>query len=73
VQAYDGIGQIITVVQLFVLGPRLVLSVRAHHAQLLVNSDEGTAMTTMAFQERIYESTGSDVSLGGSLAGTFRV
>ncbi|KIK38466.1 hypothetical protein CY34DRAFT_15025 [Suillus luteus UH-Slu-Lm8-n1] len=73
VQIYDGIGQIVTVVQLFVLGPRLILSVRAHHAQLLANSDEGTAMATIAFQERIHEFTGSDVSLGGSLAGTFRV
>lgn len=73
VQIYDGISQIITVVQLFVLGPRLILSVRAYHAQLLTNSDEGPAMTTIAFQERIHEYTGSDVSLGGSLAGTFRV
>jgi hypothetical protein len=73
VQFYDGTSEIITVVQLFVLGPRLILSVRAHHAQLLANSDEGTAMTSIAFQERIHESTDSDVSLRGSHAGTFSV
>jgi hypothetical protein len=73
VQIYDGIVQIITVVQLFVLGPRLILSVRAHYAQLLANSDEGTAMTTIVFQERTHESIDSDVSLGGNLAGSFRM
>ncbi|KAG2033542.1 hypothetical protein BDR03DRAFT_967183 [Suillus americanus] len=61
VQIYDGISQTVIVVQLFVLGPRLILDVRAHHAWLLADSDEGTAMTTIAFQEGISELTDSDV------------
>ncbi|KAG2340620.1 hypothetical protein BDR05DRAFT_535075 [Suillus weaverae] len=60
-QIYYGVDQIVIAVQLFVLGPRLILSVRAHHARLLADSDEGIAMTTIAFQDRIHELTGSDV------------
>ncbi|KAG2340614.1 hypothetical protein BDR05DRAFT_534884 [Suillus weaverae] len=60
-QIYYGVVEIVTAVQLFVLGPRLILSVRAHHARLLADSDKGTDMTTIAFQERIHELTGSDV------------
>jgi hypothetical protein len=50
--------------QLFVLGPRLILSVRAYHAHVLADFDsQGTAMTTIAFKEPecIRESTGSVV------------
>ncbi|KAG1883610.1 hypothetical protein F4604DRAFT_258742 [Suillus subluteus] len=61
VQIYDGITQIVYAVQLFVLGPRLILSIRAHHAWLLADSDEGTVMTTIAFQEGMHELTDSDV------------
>jgi hypothetical protein len=46
---------------MFLLGPRLVLSVRDYHAKLVANSDEGTAMTTIAFQEPVQVSTGGDV------------
>ena len=42
---------------MFVLGPRLILSIRDYQAKLVANSDEGTAMTTIAFQEQV--STGS--------------
>ena len=38
---------------MFVMGPRLILRIRDYHAQLLANSDEGTTMTTIAFQERV--------------------
>ena len=48
-------------VQMFVLGPRLILSIRDYQAKLVANSDEGTAMTTIAFQERVQVSTGGDV------------
>ncbi|OAX32402.1 hypothetical protein K503DRAFT_870169 [Rhizopogon vinicolor AM-OR11-026] len=58
---YNGFIQVVLVVQLFVLGPRLILSVREHNAKIVANSDEGTAMTTMAFPERVEGSTGSDV------------
>ncbi|KAG1883618.1 hypothetical protein F4604DRAFT_1677373 [Suillus subluteus] len=61
VQIYNGVSQIIFAVQLFVLGPRLILSIRAHHARVLADSDEGTVMTTIAFQEGIHELTDSDV------------
>jgi hypothetical protein len=35
---------------MFVLGPRLILSVREFHAKLVARSDEGTRMTTLYFQ-----------------------
>jgi len=49
------------VVQMFVLGPRLILSIRDYQAKLVTNSDEGTAMTTIAFQEGVQVSTGGGV------------
>lgn len=60
-QIYDGIRQILSVMQLFVLGPRLILSVRQSHAKNLDNSDAGADMIPMSFQERTYASTGSGV------------
>ncbi|KAG0695168.1 hypothetical protein DFH29DRAFT_1083459 [Suillus ampliporus] len=42
----------IMALQMFVLGPRLILSIREYHATLVARSDEGTAMTAIAFQER---------------------
>ncbi|KAG0693104.1 hypothetical protein DFH29DRAFT_1084386 [Suillus ampliporus] len=59
--AYDGIFQITQMVQMFVLGPRLVLSVREYYAKLVTDSDEGIGMTTIAFQEGGHISTGGDV------------
>jgi hypothetical protein len=46
---------------MFVLGPRLILGIREYHANLVANSDEGTGMSTIAFQERGQVSTGSGV------------
>ena len=46
---------------MFVLGPRLILSLREYHAKLVTDSDEGTAMTSIAFQERVHISTGDGV------------
>lgn len=60
-QIYDGIRQILSVMQLFVLGPRLILGVRQYHANTLDNSDAGADMISMSFRERTYVSTGSDV------------
>lgn len=50
---------------MFLLGPRLILSVREHSAKLVENSDVGTGMTTLAFQAGIPVSTASsgDVSV----------
>jgi len=47
--------------QLFVMGPRLILSVRQYHAELVAKSDEGTALATIAFGDRVNESTVDDV------------
>jgi hypothetical protein len=58
---FSGFLAIAGVVQMFVLGPRLILSIRDHRAKLVFNSQEGTAMTTIAFQERVHVSTGATV------------
>ncbi|KAG1854207.1 hypothetical protein DFJ58DRAFT_745789 [Suillus subalutaceus] len=60
-QIYSGLGQIFELVQLFVLGPRLILGVREYHAELVANSDTATAMTSIAFEERVHVSTSSSV------------
>ncbi|KAG2352461.1 hypothetical protein BDR07DRAFT_1437584 [Suillus spraguei] len=65
----DSIGDAILVgalevlfgVQMFVLGPRLILSVREYHAKLVVNSDAETSMNSIVFQERVHVSTSSTV------------
>lgn len=48
---YYGVYQMTQFTQMFVLGPRLVLSIRDFNAKLVANSDEGTHMTTIVFQE----------------------
>ncbi|KAG2107087.1 hypothetical protein BD769DRAFT_135930 [Suillus cothurnatus] len=60
-QTYVGLAKIFQSVQSFVLGPRLILGVREYHAELVANSDTETAMTSIAFQERVHVSTGSSV------------
>lgn len=60
-QIYCGVLQLVTLVQMFVVGPRLVLSIREYHAKLVTNSEEGTNIATIAFQERTQMSSGSDV------------
>ncbi|KAG1798171.1 uncharacterized protein HD556DRAFT_1525730 [Suillus plorans] len=57
----SGCLQILEVVQMFVLGPRLILGVREYHAKLVADSDVATGMTSIAFQERVEISTGSGV------------
>ncbi|KAG2053721.1 hypothetical protein BDR06DRAFT_439703 [Suillus hirtellus] len=58
---YFGLLQILEAVQSFVLGPRLILGVREYHAKLVANSDTATAMTSIAFQERVHISTDNGV------------
>ncbi|KAG2032574.1 hypothetical protein BDR03DRAFT_985618 [Suillus americanus] len=62
-QIYGGFAQIFQFVELFVLGPRLILGVREYHAnlRLVANSGSATAMTSIAFQEHVHVSTGSSV------------
>ncbi|KAG2133241.1 uncharacterized protein EDB93DRAFT_1308513 [Suillus bovinus] len=61
VQIYLGFAQILEMVQMSVLGPRLILSVREYHAKLVADSDIATAMTSIAFQERVHVETSTSV------------
>ncbi|KAG1865864.1 hypothetical protein DFJ58DRAFT_911880 [Suillus subalutaceus] len=54
---YFGLAEIFQVVQMFVLGSCLILGVREYHAELVANSDTASAMTSIAFQERVHVST----------------
>ncbi|KIK43246.1 hypothetical protein CY34DRAFT_11845 [Suillus luteus UH-Slu-Lm8-n1] len=58
---YNGVLQIATVLQMFVLGPRLILSLREYNAKLVARSDEETGMTSIYFQ------AGSDALAGGEV------
>ncbi|KAG2092662.1 uncharacterized protein F5147DRAFT_427624 [Suillus discolor] len=60
-QTLLGVLQILEVVQMFVLGPRLILDVREYNAKLVDDSDAATSMTSIAFQERVHISTSSSV------------
>jgi hypothetical protein len=53
--------QLTRVVQVFILGPRLILGIREHHANLVANLDEGIGMISIVFQERVQISTGGGV------------
>ncbi|KAG1733589.1 uncharacterized protein EDB91DRAFT_631493 [Suillus paluster] len=61
VQIYGGILQIFWTIQMFVLGPRLILGVRDFNAKVVADSDAGTGITTIAFQERVHVTTSSGV------------
>jgi len=60
-QIVVGFIQISQVVQVFVLGPRLILGLREYRAKLVADADEPIVMTSIAFQERVHISTGSGV------------
>ncbi|KAG2136555.1 uncharacterized protein EDB93DRAFT_1253852 [Suillus bovinus] len=57
---YDAL-QVFIGVQMFVLGPRLILSVREYHAKLMADSDAETSMNSIVFRERVLVSTSSTV------------
>ncbi|KAG1805739.1 hypothetical protein EV424DRAFT_1350989 [Suillus variegatus] len=57
---YDTL-EILLVVQMFVLGPRLILSVQEYNAKLVEYSDAETSMNLIVFQERVHVSTSSTV------------
>jgi hypothetical protein len=61
IQTHAGYIQILQTVQMFVLGPRLILSLREYHANLVADSDTATVMTSICFQERVHVETGSSV------------
>lgn len=52
----NGAVQILSGVQMFVLGPRLILSIREYHAKLVANSDAETSINAIVFQEHVYVS-----------------
>jgi hypothetical protein len=56
---FYGVLSIAEVLQMFVLGPRLVLSIREHHTKVMARADGGTGMTSIAFH------AGGDVSMIG--------
>jgi hypothetical protein len=60
-EVFSSFLSVAEVVQMFVLGPRLILGVREYHAKLVANSDEATGMASIVFQDRIHITTGSDV------------
>ncbi|KAG2101558.1 uncharacterized protein F5147DRAFT_776561 [Suillus discolor] len=60
-QLLQGVLQILLAVQMFVLGPRLILSVREYNAKLVADSDAETSMNSIVFQEHVHVSTSSTV------------
>ncbi|KAG2033194.1 hypothetical protein BDR03DRAFT_968213 [Suillus americanus] len=62
-QMFAGFVQLFESVQMFVLGPRLILGVREYYAELRVVTDPNTAtaMTSVAFQERVHVTTSISV------------
>jgi hypothetical protein len=60
-QTLFGVFQILLSVQMFVLGPRLILSVREYHAKLMAESDAETSMKSVVFQEHVNVPTSSIV------------
>ncbi|KAG2109713.1 uncharacterized protein F5147DRAFT_652300 [Suillus discolor] len=57
----SGAFKILFSVQMFVMGPRLILSVRQYHAKLVAESDAETSMNSIVFQERMHVPTSSTV------------
>jgi hypothetical protein len=60
-QMLDGAFQILFSVQMFVLGPRLILSVREYHAQLVAKSNPEISMSSIVVEERVHVPTSSTV------------
>ncbi|KAG2055197.1 hypothetical protein BDR06DRAFT_1007105 [Suillus hirtellus] len=56
------LGLVFRSVQMFVLGPRLILGVREYHVKLdVANSDSASGIASVAFQEGVHVSTNSSV------------
>ncbi|KAG1764305.1 hypothetical protein EDD22DRAFT_455690 [Suillus occidentalis] len=61
VEILFGTLEVLSSVQMFVLGPRLILSVREYHAKLVAGSDADTSMNSIVFQEHVHISTSGTV------------
>ncbi|KAG2103779.1 uncharacterized protein F5147DRAFT_838482 [Suillus discolor] len=57
----EGVLQILLSIQMFVVGPRLILSVREYHTKLVAYSDAEISMNSIVFQEHVHVSTSSTV------------
>jgi hypothetical protein len=60
-QILRGALQTLAVVQMFVMGPRLILSVREYHAKLVAKSDAEISMSSIVFEEHVHVPTSSTV------------
>jgi len=60
-EAHNGVSQISLVMQMYVLGPRLILSIRQYNAEVVANSEEATTMASIVFQGHTQMSTDHDV------------
>lgn len=58
---YFGFTQIFQFAQMFVLAPRLILSVRKYHTESVANPDTATDMASIVFQEHVHVTTNSGV------------
>lgn len=58
-ETYVALLRVLTPIQSFVLGPRLILSLREYHAMLVTDSDVATGMSSIVFQECVHVSTSS--------------
>jgi len=61
ISALSGALQILFGVQVFVLGPRLILSIREYHAKLVADCDAETSMNSIVFREHVHVPTNSTV------------
>ncbi|KAG2032794.1 hypothetical protein BDR03DRAFT_969191 [Suillus americanus] len=64
---YAGVLSIAQMLQMFVLGPRLILSIREYHAKLVARADGGTGMTSVIFQAGVDALTCGDSSTCGDV------
>ncbi|OAX32398.1 hypothetical protein K503DRAFT_805257 [Rhizopogon vinicolor AM-OR11-026] len=60
---FAGLLEIASLMQMFILGPRLILSIREFNANVVENSDAATGMTSIAFQagRPVSTASGGDV------------
>jgi hypothetical protein len=57
----DSALDVLLAMQMFVLGPRLILSVREYHAKLVAGSDADIELNSIVFQEHVHISTSGTV------------
>lgn len=58
---YAGVASIFSLIQLFVLGPRLILCIREHYARVEAESSAAIGLSSIAFQERVHVQTSTSV------------